>query len=83
VVPNGASYSVSVSVAGGNPGDSLELLQRVSGGWTAVTTTQLDGSSGATFSLPAPAKRTAHYRLIVRATREHGSAATTFTTAPM
>jgi hypothetical protein len=82
VVPDGTSYSISVSVAGGNPGDTLQLQQRVNGSWAAVTTTQLDGSSDATFRVAAPKKRTARYRLILPATRQHGFGSSRFTAAP-
>jgi len=78
----GPGYDVSVTTNGGDPGDSVVLQQRKGGEWVQVAATALDGSDGADFSVPIPAKHKGHYRVVLARTTAHGYAATRFTVGP-
>lgn len=79
----GPNYEVAVTTDGGDPGDIVTLEQRVPGGWEGVTTTQLDSTGGAAFQVPAPDKRAAHYRIVLRRTQAHASVTTRFAAPPL
>ncbi|HEX3824774.1 MAG TPA: hypothetical protein VHV79_09950 [Mycobacteriales bacterium] len=82
VTAQGTSYSVRVSTSGGNAGDTVALEQRSNGRWQQVSTAALDGSGGATFSVPIPPKHDVHYRVILSRTQAHASAQASFVAPP-
>jgi hypothetical protein len=78
---DGTSFVVTVSADGGDPGDLVTVLKHAPQGWQQVGQAQLDGSSSASFAVPAPRH---HKRFVVRlrATRTHGFAAARFVLPP-
>jgi hypothetical protein len=79
---DGTSYVVTVSADGGDSGDVVRLLKHVPHGWQQAGQAQLDGSSAASFDVPAPKQR---HRYLVRlaATKLHGAAVARLMLAPM
>jgi hypothetical protein len=82
LAPNGPNYDVNVTTQGAEPGDTLVLLRRHAGRWARVGVATVDDSGHGLFSITTPARTTARYRVVVRATRLHGRGATAFRAAP-
>jgi hypothetical protein len=78
---DGTSYVVTVTADAGQPGDVINLVKHTPNGWEQVGQAQLDGSSSASFSVPAP-KRQRGYVLRLPATNLHGVAATRIVLQP-
>lgn len=78
---DGASYVVTVSADGGDPGDVVDLFEHTANGWQQVGAAQLDDSTSASFSVPAP-KRQRGYVLRLPVTNVHGNAATRIVLQP-
>ena len=78
---DGTSYVVTVTADGGDPGDVLTLLKRTPSGWMQIGEAQLDDSSSASFSVPAPGRRQA-YVVRLKETRQHTATADRFMLSP-
>jgi hypothetical protein len=78
VSSDGTTSTIRIATDGAEPGDMVDIQKHVPGGWQDVAANQLDSSGGATFGVPTPAKRPAHYRAVLRRTPNHAYAATRF-----
>lgn len=79
---DGTSYVVTVTADGGQPGDVVDLVRHTPSGWVQVGQSQLDSSSSASFSVPAP-KRAHGYVLRLPATKLHGASASRIVLQPL
>jgi hypothetical protein len=77
---NGDQVDATVIADGAQVGDTLAVQRHHQGQWQQVREVTIGDNGSASFSVPAPrrAKAKVAYRVILRATRAHGWAATRF-----
>jgi hypothetical protein len=74
--------SVEVTTSGAQPGDPVLVQLHTPSGWVNETAVTLDAEGSATFQVPTPPKRPAHYRAVLQHTVEHAYAVTPFVIEP-
>ncbi len=82
VTPAGISDDVTVSTNGATAGDAVVLLIRRHGQWLRVRSGQLDATGTWSFTVPAPQRRAAGYRVLLKRTRAHAAGSAGFRAPP-